>query len=260
MRAPSEDFRVQAAPKDETALFAGARRFIPPPRYGIADQRTIFDADARSGYCRTSRPLDPASSRTKRSFDIVASILALALFLPGLLAIAAAIRLTSRGSVLFVQRRYGLNNKIFMIYKFRTMYVDKGDETGVEQTREADQRVTPIGKLLRRHNLDELPQLLNIVKGDMSLVGPRPHVPGNLAGGLPYEVLVTNYFERHRVRPGLSGLAQANGFRGSTTDANLAKARIDLDLHYIQNWSFGLDLRIILRTIRSQFLKSGKGI
>jgi lipopolysaccharide/colanic/teichoic acid biosynthesis glycosyltransferase len=140
------------------------------------------------------------------------------------------------------------------------MYVDKCDKTGVRQTREADQRVTPIGKLLRRYSVDELPQLLNIVKGDMSLVGPRPHVPGMLAGGIPYEFLVTNYFERHRVRPGLTGLAQAKGFRGSTEDAKLAKTRIDLDLQYIQNWSFGLDLRIILETLRTQFLTSGNGI
>ncbi len=143
-----------------------------------------------------------------------------------------------------------------MIYKFRTMYIDQCDQTGVEQARKADQRITPIGRFLRRYSIDELPQLINVVKGDMSLVGPRPHVPNMLAAGLPYELLVPNYFERHRVRPGLSGLAQAKGFRGCTDDAKQAKTRIDLDLQYIQNWSFGLDLRIILETLRTQLVRS----
>jgi lipopolysaccharide/colanic/teichoic acid biosynthesis glycosyltransferase len=262
MGASSRDFRMQPVPKDEAVRFASADGFIRSPKHGIVNRRTTFDADAQSAYhfFGSSPSVDLASSRTKRSFDIIAGTLVLLLLLPSLLAIAAAIKLTSRGPILFVQRRYGLNNKIFVIYKFRTMYVDKCDKTGVRQTREADQRVTPIGKLLRRYSVDELPQLLNIVKGDMSLVGPRPHVPGMLAGGIPYEFLVTNYFERHRVRPGLTGLAQAKGFRGSTEDAKLAKTRIDLDLQYIQNWSFGLDLRIILETLRTQFLTSGNGI
>lgn len=231
-------------------------------KYDIADRRIPLGADAQSAYffLASSRPADLANSRVKRSFDIIVGLLSLLLLLPALLVVAAAIKLTSRGPILFVQQRYGLNNNLFMIYKFRTMFVDKEDKTGVEQTREADERITPIGKLLRRYSIDELPQLLNVIKGDMSLVGPRPHVPNMLAAGLPYEFLVPNYFERHRVKPGLTGLAQAKGFRGCTDDAKLAKARIDLDLQYIQNWSFGLDLRIILETARTQILTSGDGI
>jgi len=179
---------------------------------------------------------------------------------PGLIAIALAIKLTSRGPILFRQRRYGLNNKIFVIYKFRTMYVDEADETGVEQTRYSDRRVTPVGRVLRRFSLDEFPQLFNAARGDMSLVGPRPHVPGMLAAGVPYEILVPNYFERHRMKPGITGLAQARGLRGSTADVELAKARIDLDLKYIQNWSLTLDLRIIIETVWREFLKAGNGI
>jgi lipopolysaccharide/colanic/teichoic acid biosynthesis glycosyltransferase len=209
---------------------------------------------------RTCRPARPAHSVLKRSFDVLAATLGLFVLMPGLLAIAIAIKLTSLGPVLFCQRRYCLNNETFMIYKFRTMYVDKADNTGVTQTHRADPRITPIGKLLRSFSLDEVPQLLNIMKGDMSLVGPRPHVPGMLAGGVRYEILVPNYFERHRVRPGLTGLAQARGLRGSTRNAELAKARVDLDLKYIQDWSFGLDLRIIMETVLTEFLGGGRGI
>ena len=153
-----------------------------------------------------------------------------------------------------------LITKYLRIYKFRTMYSDKGDDTGVMQTRKGDQRVTRVGRLLRRTNLDELPQLLNVIRGDMSLVGPRPHVVGMLAAGLPYEILVPSYFERHRARPGLTGLAQARGFRGSTEGAGPAKARIDLDLEYIKNWSFALDVRLIVETVWTEFLRAGNGI
>jgi len=201
-----------------------------------------------------------AHSVVKRGFDVAAAMLSLFGFLPVLAAIALAIRLTSPGPFLFRQLRYGLHNKTFVIYKFRTMYSDETDLTGVKQTREDDERITPIGKVLRRFNLDEIPQLINIVKGEMSFVGPRPHVPGMLAAGSPYEILVPEYFERHRVRPGLTGLAQARGLRGSTADAGLAKARIDSDLEYIRNWSFALDMRIIIETVWREFLKGGNGI
>jgi len=209
----------------------------------------------------SSRSPRPARSVVKRSFDAIAASFALLVLLPGLLVVALTIKLTSRGPILFRQRRYGLNNEIFEIYKFRTMFVDKCDASGLMQTTcRNDPRVTPVGKILRRSNLDELPQLLNVVKGDMSLVGPRPHVVGMLAAGGLYEILVPNYFERHRVRPGITGLAQARGLRGSTVDAALAKARIDLDLQYVQNWSFALDLRILVETVWTEFLKAGDGI
>ncbi len=196
----------------------------------------------------------------KRTFDIVVATLLFVELLPALIAIAAAIKLTSRGPALFRQRRYGLNSQTFWIYKFRTMYVDQCDETGIRQTCHADQRVTPVGRFIRRFSLDELPQLINVIKGDMSLVGPRPHVPGMLAAGIPYEMLVPDYFDRHRVRPGVTGLAQARGLRGVTVDAELAKARIDLDLQYIETWSFALDLRLIVDTLWTECLKLGNGV
>jgi lipopolysaccharide/colanic/teichoic acid biosynthesis glycosyltransferase len=140
------------------------------------------------------------------------------------------------------------------------MYADRGDQAGVQQTRREDWRVTSLGRFLRRSSLDEVPQLLNVLKGDMSMVGPRPHVPGMLAGGMLYEKLVPYYFERHRVRPGITGLAQANGLRGSTEDPNAATARIKRDLEYIETWSLRLDLRLLIETARNELLQLGSGM
>jgi lipopolysaccharide/colanic/teichoic acid biosynthesis glycosyltransferase len=187
---------------------------------------------------------------TKRAIDILASAALLLALSPVLAAIALAIRLTSRGPVFFRQQRYGLNSEPFAIVKFRTMYVGDMDVTGVKQTRAGDPRVTPLGRFL-----DELPQLINVLRGDMSLVGPRPHVPGMLAGGMLYEQLVPTYFERHRVRPGMTGLAQINELRGSTADAKFARARIAYDLAYIEHWSLLLDLRILWTTFRTEVLR-----
>jgi lipopolysaccharide/colanic/teichoic acid biosynthesis glycosyltransferase len=170
-------------------------------------------------------------------------------------AVALAIRLSSPGPILFRQQRYGLDSEPFTILKFRTKFVSDMDVTGVKQTRAGDSRVTPLGRFLRRTNLDELPQLINVLRGDMSLVGPRPHVPGMLAGGMLYETLVPTYFERHRMRPGMTGLAQINELRGSTTDPKFARARIAYDLAYVEHWSLLLDLRILWTTFRTEVLR-----
>ena len=230
----------------------GADRAIP--------RRFLYGEISAANHIAVLPPCSPASSVVKRAFDIIVSIAALLSLLPGLLAIAFLIKLTSRGPIMFRQWRYGLNNEKFIIYKFRTMHSNEADETGVRQTRHADARLTVIGAILRRFSLDELPQLINVIRGEMSLVGPRPHVPGMLAAGVCYEVLVPHYFNRHRVRPGLTGLAQARGLRGSTEDAELAKARIDFDLKYIDSWSLRLDLRIIIETIWMELRKAGNGI
>lgn len=190
----------------------------------------------------------------KRLSDFVLAATALVVLSPVLSLTAAVIRLSSPGPAIFTQKRYGLDGRTFDILKFRTMYVEKADPSGVEQTRAADPRVTRLGRFLRRSNIDELPQLINVVLGDMSLVGPRPHVPNMRAGGVPYEELVPHYFARQYVRPGLTGLAQLNGLRGSTENARDALARIDHDLAYIERWSFGLDIKIILNTIRMEML------
>jgi lipopolysaccharide/colanic/teichoic acid biosynthesis glycosyltransferase len=138
------------------------------------------------------------------------------------------------------------------------MRTELGDAAGVKQTVLGDSRITPIGRILRSTSLDEIPQLINVVKGDMSLVGPRPHVPGMLAANTLYEDLVPYYFQRHIVRPGITGLAQVSGCRGSTVEPRLAIARVDYDLDYIEKWSLRMDVKIIARTIQREFL-SGSG-
>jgi lipopolysaccharide/colanic/teichoic acid biosynthesis glycosyltransferase len=202
---------------------------------------------------------EPVSSSTKRLIDIAGAGAALLFLAPLFVAVAIAIKRESPGPVFFVQPRYGRRNRLFRVYKFRTMHTAASDRSGVRQTVAGDPRITRLGRILRLTSFDELPQLINVLKGEMSLVGPRPHVPGMLAGGILYEDLVPYYFQRHTVRPGLTGLAQANGCRGETTDPRTAITRVDYDLDYIENWSVWLDCKIILRTIRREFL-SGSGI
>jgi lipopolysaccharide/colanic/teichoic acid biosynthesis glycosyltransferase len=213
----------------------------------------------RSRRSRRAARSEPSASVGKRLFDIVGASAALLFFMPLLVAIAVIIKVTSPGPVLFCQSRYGYRNRFFRIYKFRTMRADACDARGVRQTVQGDSRITPIGRFLRKTSLDEIPQLINVVKGDMSLVGPRPHVPGMLAAQLPYEDLVPYYFQRHSARPGITGLAQVSGCRGSTVEPNRAISRIDYDLDYIEKWSLRMDVMIIVRTVRREFL-SGSGV
>jgi exopolysaccharide biosynthesis polyprenyl glycosylphosphotransferase len=194
----------------------------------------------------------------KRALDIAGAASGLIVFAPLFVGIAVAIKATSPGPVFFRQKRYGYHNRRFWIFKFRTMYVDRGDARGTQQTTSNDPRVTPVGRILRKSSLDELPQLINVLNGDMSLVGPRPHVPGMLAGGMLYERLTPYYFQRHIMRPGLTGLAQVTGYRGETTVALSAIERLDYDLRYIATWSLWLDLKIIVRTAWRE-LSGGSG-
>lgn len=191
----------------------------------------------------------------KRAVDVALSATLLLVLSPVLVTTALAIKWTSAGPIFFRQERYGLNSQYFTILKFRTMFTGDGDASGVKQTRTDDPRVTPLGRILRRTNIDELPQLINVLLGDMSLVGPRPHVPGMRAGGMIYEALVPSYFERHRLRPGMTGLAQINELRGSTADAKFARARIDYDIAYVEHWSLILDLRILWTTFKTEVLR-----
>ena len=194
----------------------------------------------------------------KRALDIAGAAIGLAVFAPLFVSIAIVIKVTSSGPVFFRQKRYGYHNRRFWIFKFRTMYTDLGDTRGTQQTVAGDPRITPIGRILRKSSLDELPQLINVLRGDMSLVGPRPHVPGMLAGGMLYERLTPYYFQRHIMRPGVTGLAQVTGYRGETTVALSAIERLDYDLRYIATWSLWLDLKIITRTaFREMFGGSG---
>ncbi|MDB5539292.1 MAG: exopolysaccharide biosynthesis protein [Devosia sp.] len=190
--------------------------------------------------------------------DLPLATLALLAFSPLLLAVSLAIGLTSKGPVLFPQWRVGLDGEMFRMLKFRTIRVEACDESGLNQVVEKDCRVTPIGRFLRATSIDELPQLWNILVGDMAVVGPRPMVHGMRAAGVDYREAVPYYDYRHLVRPGLSGWAQVNGLRGPTSDMTSAKLRIDHDCAYVQNFSLGLDVGIILKTIFRQFL-TGSG-
>jgi exopolysaccharide biosynthesis polyprenyl glycosylphosphotransferase len=193
-----------------------------------------------------------STSLAKRCFDIAFSLSVLVLLLPVLLMIAAAIKVDSRGPVFFRQTRWGRHQKQIRIYKFRTMKIDLCDETGVAQTQAGDPRVTRIGAFLRKSSLDELPQFINVLIGDMSVVGPRCHAIGMMASGRLYEQLVPEYHLRHRVRPGITGLAQVRGWRGPTMRRLDAKARIACDLYYIENYSFWWDIRIIVGTLKNE--------
>ncbi len=188
----------------------------------------------------------------KRLFDIAISFGALAALSPLFLVIAILIRLDSPGPVFFSQVRWGRNGTKINIFKFRSMRNDLGDKSGVKQTVENDPRITKIGAFLRRTNIDELPQLFNVLRGDMSLIGPRCHAVGMLASGMLFEELVPEYHQRHVMRPGLSGLAQIRGWRGPTTRRGEARARIMCDLYYVSNYSFMLDMQILFATLRSE--------
>jgi len=195
----------------------------------------------------TSAPISGASASgasVKRLFDLVLALLALGMLLPLMALIAAAIKLDSPGPVFFRQRRAGRHGRIFSIFKFRSMHVLE-DGADVVQAKTGDVRVTRIGRFLRRSSLDELPQLLNVVAGDMALVGPRPHA---LAHDAYYGNRIANYRRRQLVRPGITGWAQVNGARGATPKLSDMQARIDFDLAYVERESFWLDLLILLRT------------
>ncbi len=192
-------------------------------------------------------PLTSFEQFQKRAFDVVASLLGLILISPFLLVVALLIKLDSKGPAFFLQRRYGFNQRPFRIIKFRTM-TTMDDGPVVEQAKKGDARITRIGRWLRSTNIDELPQLINVLRGEMSLVGPRPHV---LAHDRQYERIIARYAVRHNVKPGITGLAQVNGVRGETDTVDKMQKRIDYDLFYVENWSLMRDMAILLRTVLS---------
>jgi putative colanic acid biosysnthesis UDP-glucose lipid carrier transferase len=181
----------------------------------------------------------------KRASDMVFSLCILALISPLLLAIAIGVKRSSPGPILFKQRRYGLDGRKIVVYKFRTMTVAEDGDL-VRQATRNDSRVTRFGAFLRRTSLDELPQFINVLQGRMSVVGPRPHA---VAHNELYRKLIRGYMIRHKVRPGITGLAQVRGFRGETDTVDKMQARIECDLAYLRNWSLALDLQIIIKTV-----------
>lgn len=199
------------------------------------------------------RPLRDWQWIAKSIEDRILGGLILALISPMMLAIALLIRLDSRGPVLFRQKRYGFNNELIDVLKFRTMYQEQSDANGAQLTQRNDPRITRIGAFLRRTSLDELPQFLNVMRGEMSIVGPRPHAISAKAGPLLYQEAVKHYDSRHRVKPGITGWAQINGWRGETNTLEQIRKRVEHDLYYIEHWSIALDLRIIARTVTGGF-------
>jgi Undecaprenyl-phosphate glucose phosphotransferase len=196
----------------------------------------------------TRMPLSRGELIEKRAFDLLFASIALLLLTPVLVVTAVLIKLDSAGPVFFLQHRYGFNQKPFRIFKLRTMRT-LDDGPVVHQVTKNDPRVTRVGAWLRRWNLDELPQLFNVVKGDMSLVGPRPHA---LSHNREYEQRIARYARRHNVKPGITGWAQIHGFRGETDTDEKMRKRVEHDLYYIDNWSLPLDLQIMIRTVFSR--------
>jgi Undecaprenyl-phosphate glucose phosphotransferase len=192
-------------------------------------------------------PLSIEEQAIKRSLDLILALAATIILLPLLAIVAIIIKLDSEGPILFTQARNGFTNRAFRIVKFRTLNTLE-DGTNIKQVTRNDSRVTRVGRLLRQTSIDELPQLWNIIRGDMSIVGPRPHAT---AHNSQYGKLIANYAFRHHVKPGLTGWAQINGFRGETCTVELMKRRVELDLWYIDNWSLWLDVKIIARTFVS---------
>jgi putative colanic acid biosynthesis UDP-glucose lipid carrier transferase len=193
--------------------------------------------------CET--PFTGLSGVTKRLSDIILSLLILALIAIPMAVIALAIKLTSLGPVIFTQRRYGVDGREIVVYKFRTMTVLE-DGAQIEQASPGDPRITRVGRLLRRLSLDELPQFFNVLQGRMSIVGPRPHA---VAHNEMYRKLIKGYMLRHKVKPGITGWAQVNGYRGETKDLDAMRGRIEYDLDYLRNWSLRFDLYIIAKTV-----------
>jgi len=226
--------RIRLAP--DLASFAFARRQMV--LLGEVPVMTLFE-----------RPISGTDAILKRAEDLFLSVMILAVIWPVLLVTALAIRLDSPGPIFFRQPREGFNNRPFRVWKFRSMYHDQSQVHAIRQASRHDPRVTRVGRFLRRTSIDELPQLFNVLRGEMSLVGPRPHAASTRAGGRLFSDVVTSYAGRHKVKPGITGWAQVCGWRGETDTEDKLIKRLEHDLHYIENWSLGFDLYILLRTI-----------
>jgi Undecaprenyl-phosphate glucose phosphotransferase len=202
------------------------------------------------------RPITDWNLVFKWVFDKVVALTALVLLFPVMVATAIAIKLESKGPVLFRQKRHGFNNELIEIYKFRSMYTDRLDATASKLVTKNDPRVTRVGRFIRKSSIDELPQLFNVLKGQLSIVGPRPHALQAKAANTLYYEAVDGYFARHRVKPGMTGWAQIHGWRGETDTIDKIMQRVNHDLYYIENWSILLDAYIVVMTPISLFSRS----
>jgi len=203
------------------------------------------------------KPLSASGAIAKTVFDRVIGVLALIALSPVMAAVALAVKVTSPGPVLFRQKRYGFNNELIEVYKFRSMYSEQSDANATRLVTRGDPRVTPLGRFIRKTSLDELPQLFNVVfKGNLSLVGPRPHAVHAKAADALYQDVVDGYYARHKMKPGITGWAQINGWRGETDTPEKIQRRVECDLHYIENWSILRDAYILMMTPISLISKS----
>ena len=194
------------------------------------------------------KPIRDWDSVAKRCFDVIFSLVALTLLWPVMLGAAIAVKATSKGPVFFIQKRHGFNNEVIRVLKFRSMYTNQADITAKQAVTKNDPRVTPVGRFLRKSSIDELPQLFNVLRGELSLVGPRPHAIEAQTRDLRYGEVVEGYFARHRVKPGVTGWAQINGWRGEIDSQEKIRQRTAFDLYYIENWSLFFDLKILFLT------------
>jgi Undecaprenyl-phosphate glucose phosphotransferase len=194
------------------------------------------------------KPIRDWDSVAKRAFDIFFSLLALVLLWPVFIATAIAVKTTSKGPIFFMQKRHGFNNEVIKVLKFRSMYTEMSDPTAKNAVTKNDPRVTPVGRFIRKTSIDELPQIFNVLRGDLSLVGPRPHAVLGQTRDKTFGEIVEGYFARHRVKPGVTGWAQINGWRGEIDTDDKIKFRTAYDLYYIENWSLWFDLKILFLT------------
>jgi exopolysaccharide biosynthesis polyprenyl glycosylphosphotransferase len=203
------------------------------------------------------RPIADWDIVIKWLFDRVVGMGLLIAAAPVMAVVALLIKFDSPGPIFFRQRRYGFNNELIEVYKFRSMYVEATDASATKLVTKNDPRVTRIGRFIRKTSLDELPQLINVaIKGNLSLVGPRPHATHAKAANRLYDDVVDGYFARHRVKPGITGWAQVNGWRGETDTSDKIQRRVEHDLYYIENWSVLFDLSILIKTPFALMMKS----
>nr|WKF60483.1 UDP-glucose:undecaprenyl-phosphate glucose-1-phosphate transferase [Paraburkholderia busanensis] len=221
-------------------------RFLPDVRGLVMFDRHVVDLLGSPAINLVASPMTPYSLLQKALFDRVFAAAVLVALAPLMLAIAVAVKVTSKGPVLFTQRRKGANGRVFRIYKFRSMRAHAQKAGVVRQATRRDPRVTRVGAFLRRTSLDELPQFLNVLRGEMSVVGPRPHA---IEHDDQYRTIVDGYIHRYRIKPGITGWAQVNGFRGETDRIEKMQRRVEHDLYYLRNWSFALDMRIVVATV-----------
>jgi Undecaprenyl-phosphate glucose phosphotransferase len=221
------------------AAHSSRLRFRPRAysRIGKVSMLDVFD-----------RPIADWDAIAKRAFDIFFSLVAICLLWPVMLGAALAVKFTSKGPIIFKQKRHGFNNEIVEVYKFRSMYAEMSDPSARQAVTKNDPRVTPVGRFIRKTSIDELPQFLNVLQGRLSLVGPRPHAVLAQTQNRVYADVVDTYFARHRVKPGVTGWAQINGWRGEIDNDDKIRGRIAADLYYIENWSLWLDLKILVLT------------